>query len=212
MTSVGVRVRHFSRAFCARKPALSLPKGGDCELRHSPASRLPRSRLVVRRIHHHRPPWSLAIALRSQISLLAQRQMHHPPLPRRHRSKLVRRPSLPHLLSRDRRQHPRLFQPQRPLVLAVERNLLVLHGRQPQNFHRQQFQRPQQFSAPVQQQRGGRPREVHQNFRLLPIPILRQRRIHRDPILNSQSPMRNHRTKKFVNLISSSEFVHKVSS
>ena len=77
--------------------------------------------------------------------------------------------------------------PQRPEILAVKPDLLVLVALQVQNLRRQQLKRTQQLAAALQQQRRIRPRKLHQNFRMFPLAILRDGRVHRDPVLQFEA-------------------------
>jgi hypothetical protein len=76
-----------------------------------------------------------------------------------------------------------------------------------QSFRSQQLKRPQQFAAALQQHRRVRTRKFHQNFRMFPLAILRNRRIDRDPVLQLEAAMRNDGLQKLPNLLRSHNLV-----
>jgi hypothetical protein len=85
--------------------------------------------LIIRRIQHHAPVAPFAIAFRTQIGFIAQRKMHHSALPRRHWRKVKWRSGPANFLGGNTRRRAQLLKSQRPLILAIERQLLVLAGR-----------------------------------------------------------------------------------
>src|SRR6202140_360885 len=136
-----------------------------------------------------------------------QREMNDPPLPRRHRTELVWRPGPAYVFRGDGRRGTQLLNSQRALILAIEANLLMLARRQPQHLESQQFQSAQQFSPAIEQQGRVGPGEIHQNLRLLPVAVFRQRWIYDDPVLQPKSAVRHYGLQKLINLFCGSEFV-----
>ena len=92
-------------------------------------------------------------------------------------------------------------------ILAVEPDFLVLVALQVQNLRPQQFKGAQQFAAALEQQSRIGPGEFHENFRMLPLAILRDRRIDRDPVFQFESAIGDDGLQKFANLFGGSNFV-----
>ena len=133
--------------------------------------------------------------------------MHDPALPRRHGPEPVGLACPAHMLRRHPRSQLQLIDPHRPEILAVEPDLLVLIALQMQDLRRQQLKRTQQLATPLQQQCRIRPRKLHQNFRMFPLAILRDRRIYGDPVLQFEAAVRDYGLQEFPNLFCSSNLV-----
>ena len=106
-----------------------------------------------------------------------------------------------------RRGGAQFLDAQRALILAVEGNLFVLAGRQAQHFEGEEFEGAQQFSAAIEQEGGVGAGEVDENFRLLPVAVLGQRRIDDDPVFEAESAVGDDGLEEGVDLIGGGEFV-----
>jgi hypothetical protein len=125
----------------------------------------------------------------------------------RHGREAIRSAGLAYALRRNVGRGSQLFQAQGTVVHAIEAYLLVLVARQTQHLNREQFDRPQQFRATLEKQAAVRARKFHQDFWLLPVAILRQRRIDGNPILQTEPGVGNNPTQEFVDLFGSGDFV-----
>src|ERR1700751_5205166 len=116
---------------------------------------------------------------------------------------------LANLLGSDIRGGAQFLYAHRAAILAVEADLLVLAGSKVQHLERKEFKGAQQFSAPVEQERGVGAGEVDKNFRLLPVAILRERRVDNDPVFEAKTAMGDDGLKELVDFIGGGYFVHK---
>ena len=83
----------------------------------------------------------------------------------------------------------------------------MLAGRQAEHFKRQKFEGTQKFSAAVDEERRVGAGEVDEDFGLLPVAVLRKRRIDDDPVFEAESTVSNDGGEKFVDLVGGGEFV-----
>lgn len=133
--------------------------------------------------------------------------MHDSSLARRHGTEPVGFRRSPYLLGRNSRGCLQFFNPQRAEIFAIEPDLLVLIALQVQNFRREQLKRTQQLAPAIEQQRGIRPGKLHQDFRMLPLAVLRDRRIDGDAVFQFKAAVRYHGLQKFPNLLRGSNLV-----
>jgi len=73
----------------------------------------------------------------------------------------------------------------------------------------EEFKGAQQLSAAVKQERGVGPGEVYENLRLLPVAILRERRVDDNAVFEAKTAMGHDGLKELIDLIGGSNFVHK---
>jgi hypothetical protein len=78
-----------------------------------------------------------------------------------------------------------------------------------EHLEREQFKGAQQLSATIEQKRGIGAGEVDQDFGLLPVAILRKRRVDDDAVLEVKTAVSDNGLKELVDLIGGSDFVHK---
>jgi hypothetical protein len=126
---------------------------------------------------------------------------------RRHGSEVKRRSGLANFLGSYIRSHPQFIHPNGALVLAIERNLFVIAGRQAQDFEGEQFQGAKQFSAAIEQQRGIGSGEIDKNFGLLPFAWCR--RVYDDAVSKVKSTIGNDRLQELVDSVGGGEFIHR---
>jgi hypothetical protein len=85
----------------------------------------------------------------------------------------------------------------------------MLAGSKVQHLEREEFKGAQQLSAAVKQERGVGPGEVYENLRLLPVAILRERRVDDNAVFEAKAAMSDDGLKELIDLIGGSNFVHK---
>jgi len=158
---------------------------------------------------------AFAFTLSAKIRFIAERQVHDAALAGRHRVELIRASSLAHFLGGNSSCGAQLLNPHRPPVLAIETDLLMLPRRQPQHLKREQLKRAQKLATTIKQHRRIGAGEVDENLGLLPIAILRERRIDDDPVLEVEPAVSNDGLKKGIDLLCGGDFVgygHEISS
>jgi hypothetical protein len=162
--------------------------------------------LVILRVDDHRPSSAFAIALGAQIFFLAQApdarcgaRARTWARSGRARSSVAPAPPPPAPQFATRRCAS-------PEILAVEPDLFVLVALQVQ-ISEASNSKERSNSPPRSSKSRIRPGKLHQNFRMLPLAILRYRRIDGDPILQFEAAVGNDGLQKFTNLFGSSNFV-----
>jgi hypothetical protein len=93
------------------------------------------------------------------------------------------------------------------MILAVERNLLVLSGRQAQHFQSEEFEGAEKLSATIEEKSGVGAGEIDENFGLLPIAILGQRRVDNDAVFQAKATVIDDGLEESVDLVSGGDFV-----
>ncbi len=123
-------------------------------------------------------------------------------------AKVKRRSGLANFFGGDAGSHAEFLQADGTLVLAVERNLIVLAGGQVQNFEGQQFEGAEKFGAAIEQQSRIGTGKVDEDFGLLPV-VLR-RRVDHDAVAEMKSAVGDDGLEEFVDAVGGGEFIHKV--
>src|SRR5713226_2185253 len=93
------------------------------------------------------------------------------------------------------------------MIHAVEAHLLMFVAGQTKHFERQKFDRAQQLASTLQQQRRVRTSKFDQNLRTLPVPLLSQRRIHRNAVFQTQAAMADNTFQQIVDFVGGGDFV-----
>jgi hypothetical protein len=93
------------------------------------------------------------------------------------------------------------------MILAVERNLLVLAGRQAEHFKGEKFEGAEEFATAIEQECGVGTGEVDENLRLLPVAVFGHGRIDDDAVLEAESTERDDGLEELVDLFGGGEFV-----
>ena len=182
---------------------------GRDRLRKSSRGLLPGCTLVVLWVNHETAIRAFAFAFSLKIGFVAQGQVDDAALARRHGAEVVRSPSLADFLGGDVGCGAQFLNAHGAAILAVEADFLVLPGSQVQHLEREQFKGAQQLSAAIEQKCGVGAGEVDENFRLLPVAILRERRVDDDAVLEVKTAVSDNGLKELVDLIGGSDFVHK---
>lgn len=120
---------------------------------------------------------------------------------REHGRELVRHTRLANSFSRDISGQPKLLQPQRALIHAVETNLLMFVAGKTEHLNRQRFYGTQQFAAALQNQRGIGPGKFDQNLRPFPIAPLGKRRIDGYAVFEMETAVRNDTAQERVDFL-----------
>jgi ABC-type iron transport system FetAB ATPase subunit len=144
-----------------------------------------------------------------KVGFVAQGQVDDSALARGHRAEVVRSAGLADLLGGDVGCGPQFLNAHRATILAVEADFLMLAGSKVQHLEREEFKGAQQLSAAVKQEGGVGPGEVYENFRLLPVAILRERRVDDNAVFEAKAAMSDYGLKELIDLIGGSNFVHK---
>ena len=122
---------------------------------------------------------------------------------------MVRSSGLADFLGGDISGGPQFLDAHGTAILAVEADFLVLAGSKVQHLERKQFKGAQQLSAAVEQERGIGAGEVDENFRLFPVAILGERWVDDDAVFEAKTAMGDDGLEELIDLIGSSDFVHK---
>ncbi len=142
--------------------------------------------------------------------MVAQGKVDDAALARGHGGELERSAGLANFVGGDAGGHAKFLKAHGALIFAVERNFLVLAGRQAQDFEGEQFQGAEKFAAAIEEQGRVGSGQIDEDFRLLPLAL--RRRIDDDAVLQVKAAVSDDSLQEFVDLIGGGEFVHRGSS
>lgn len=165
---------------------------------------------VVRGIEDDAAVETFAIAFGAEVGLVAQGEMNDATLARGHSSEVERSAGLANLFGRDSGGHAELLEVEGALIFAVEGNLLVLAGRQAQDFEGEQFQGTEKFGAAIQKQGGIGTGKIDEDLGFLPLAL--RGGIDDDTVFEVKPAVRDDGLQEFVDLVGGGEFIHRGSS
>jgi len=154
---------------------------------------------VVRGIENNAAVKTLAVTFGTEIGLVAQRQVDNAPLARRHGSEVEGSAGLANFFGGDAGSHAEFLEADGALVLAVERYLFMLAGRQAQDFEGQKFEGAEKFAAAIQQEGGIWAGKVDEYLGLLPLTL--RRRVDDDAVLQVKTAVGNDGLQEFIDLV-----------
>ena len=178
------RGKVFTRCFAAS--AQELPSSAET------GSRRRGSRFVVLGIKHDESAEAFPVAFGAEVLLITQSKVQDAAFARRHRGKLIGRAGLAHFVGGHARGEAEFLEAGFAVSHAIKADFFVLVAGEMKHFHGEQFQRAQQFGPALEEESCVRTREFHQNFRTLPVAIVRHGRIDGDAVLELEPGVLHH--------------------
>ena len=154
--------------------------------------------LVLARINHDEPSFGFAGAFGSEIAQIAHSQVKHASLTRRHRCKLIGLTRLADSLRRDFRGQLQFLRPQGLEVHAIEAELVVLLGFEPQYLECDMLQGAQELAISLKQESTVRAGKFRHKLRTL-AKLASHGSICANAVLQAKSCLVNDTAQEFVN-------------
>lgn len=129
-------------------------------------------------------------------------------LARGHRAELIGRAGLANFFGGDGGGGAEFLNSLRAMVVAVEADLFVFAGGQPQHFQGEQLEGAQEFSAAVEQQGGVGASEIDEDLGLFPVAIVGDGRVDDDAVFQVKTAVGDDGLEEFVDLVGGGDFIH----